>query len=138
MTSDSLAQQPLMSTRSPRRISWLVIVGVWLLFGFWNAQQSLLVSISAGEVVQSWVRPFINAVLMALYWIALTRFLMWNTRWLRDRLPSPALRFAAHLGTLVIVHAGDVAYWVYANELLNNPTQRFVVLLFRFAAFNGL
>src|SRR5262245_42626366 len=138
MTSDSLAQQPLMSTRSPRRISWLVIVGVWMLFGFWNAQQSLLVSISSGEVVQSWVRPYVNAVLMALFWIALTRALIWNTRRLRDRVHSPALRAAAHLATFLIVHVADVAYWVYANELLRNPTQPFLVLLFRFAAFNGL
>jgi two-component system, LytTR family, sensor kinase len=137
MTPDSLDPQPLQSP-APRRIPWLVIVGVWLLFGWWNAQQSLLVSISSGEVVQSWVRPYVNAVLMALFWIVITRALMWNTRRLRDRVPAPALRVGAHLATFLVVHAADVAYWVYANALLSNPTQPFLVLLFRFAAFNGL
>jgi hypothetical protein len=111
---------------------------VWLLFGFWNAQQGLLATISSGEVVESWIRPYVNAVLMSLFWIVVTRFLMWNTRWLRDRLHSPGARVAAHLATFLIVHTADVAYWVNANALLGVPTQGFLVLLFRFTSFNLL
>jgi sensor histidine kinase YesM len=123
---------------APRRIPFLAIIGVWLLFWLWTAQQNLLITISSGRAVESWVRPFETALLGALFWSLLTPALMWNTRRIRDRAGSRSARIAQHLGTLLLVHVADLSFYSAANSLIGAQTRPFVQLLFSLASFNGL
>lgn len=123
---------------TPRRLPFLVIVGVWMLFALWQAQMNVLLPIATGREPLPWSRVAENALVFAWFWALLTPVLMWITRRLRDRITSRVRRIAAHAAVFVVVQPLDVAVWSTMSAILGNPTSPFVELLFGWAPFNAL
>ncbi len=126
------------TTPARRRIPFLTIVLVWTLFGLWSAQQNLLLTISSGAPVESWLRPFGVWLSSAWVWALLTPILMWNTRGLSDLVRSRTWRIAAHVATYIVVHVVDVACYLAITTLMGWPTRPFEQLLFSLASITAL
>ncbi len=116
----------------------LGIIVAWSLFGLWTAQQSVLNTISTGSPVVSWIRPFETALLVAVFWTVLTPLLIWHTRRVRERVHARTLRTLAHVGVALLVHTGDVAFYIGASNLLGAETRPFIQLMPALASFNLL
>jgi two-component system LytT family sensor kinase len=125
--------------RDRRRPPFLLILGVWTLFGLWLAQQNLLTSIASGREVESWTRPFVTSLLGSSFWALVTPAIMWNTRRLGDRVDSRAGRLAAHALTFLVVHVVDVTVYNTIMSLISStPTRPFIQLLVSLGSFNAM
>ena len=137
MTASTIDHRVAVNTLSRRRL-YLGIFALWTLFGLWVAQQQVLLTISSGNPVESWTRPFETALAGAWFWALLTPLLMWNTRRVRGRIANRWQRIAAHFATFLVVHLSDVAVYVIITRLTHTQTRPPEQLLFSLASFNGL
>jgi len=136
MTAFSHHSSPEVGAR--RRVSFVVVLALWTLWGLWTGNQSFLASLAGGPPPAPRGNPLALALSGAWLWAVLTPALIWITRRIHDGTTLRSARFGAHTAAFLVIHVIDVTFYWFASDVIASNPRAWLPLLFSLVSYNAL